>query len=112
MLYAKHWATNDSLKAPEGFELLLHIFAVQLVYHGWSPRGQEWETLIHMFLDKFSIFGADTRAALVNQLRVILLLGVEYLDHYIKVGWDMEYSDENMRVLCSLLEIKIILDKK
>lgn len=110
MLSAKHWTTNDTLKAPEGFELRLHVHASQLVYHGWSPRGEIWDTLIRMFLDEFMI-GADDRLALVNQLRTILLLGVNHVSEYIKHGWDTEESEENMKILSSLLEIKMILNK-
>ena len=110
MLSAKHWAADDSLKAPVGFELRLHVHASQLVHHGWSPRGEIWETLILMFLDEFRI-GADDRLALVNQLRVILLLGVTHVSNYIKYGWNTEESEENMKVLSSLLEIKMILGK-
>lgn len=62
-----------------------------------------------MFLDEFSI-DADDRFALVNQLRVILLLGVNHVSNYIQHGWNMEESEENMKVLSSLLEIKMILD--
>jgi hypothetical protein len=110
MLSAKHWAADDSLKAPEGFELRLHIHASQLVHHGWSPREEIWETLIIMFLNEFRI-GADDRAALVSQLKVILLLGVQHVSNYILHGWNPEESEENMKVLSSLLEIKMILDK-
>ena len=110
MLSAKHWAADDSLKAPVGFELRLHVHASQLVYHGWSPRGAIWETLVLMFLDEFR-FGADDRLALVNQLKVILLLGVNHVSNYIIHGWNPEESEENMKILCSLLEIKMILKK-
>ena len=110
MLSENHWTPNGSLKAPDGFELRLHIHASQLVYHGFHVQGELWETLIRMFLDEFRI-GADDRLALVNQLRTILLLGVNHVSEYIKHGWDTEESEENMKILSSLLEIKMILNK-
>lgn len=110
MLAKKHWNQNDTLKAPEGLELLLHVHASGLVYHGWPADGDVWESLLHMFLDTFLI-DVDDRTALINQLKVIMLLGVQHSIHYIKEGWDTIYSEENMKVLSSLLEIKMILGK-
>lgn len=110
MLSLKHWNANDSLKAPEGFELQLYVYASQLVYQGWCPAGNVWETLVRMFLEKFSI-GAEEKAVMVNQLRVILLIGVSHMSRYIREGWDTEDNEENMKVLCSILEIKMIVDK-
>jgi hypothetical protein len=110
MLSEDHWTPNGGLRAPDGFELRLHIHASQLVHHGFHAHGELWETLIHMFLNVFMI-GAEDRLALVNQLRAILLLGVDHMSKYIKHGWDTEESEENMKVLSSLLEIKMILSK-
>lgn len=105
-----HWdPEDDTRRAPNGFELQLYVHASQLLCHSRRLMGSNpWEPLLDIFLRGFG-FGAGERSMLTHQVGIVIGGGVGRLHEYIHNGWHQEYSDTNMRILCAILEVKVIL---